>query len=156
MGPSLSWQSLSQHYVVLPQPTITHHLSALSTSLAPQIQTLIQKAEALVETQSTQVRNLEQRLEMIESAMLPVSSRSTTAASSGDDALESAQGGISEGGEGDNNDKVAAPRGLDSLAMKDMNPTQRRKVIMLKSKRKRLEEEQARMDRVIGEAVEVA
>ena len=142
-----------QHYVVLPQPTISHHLSALSTSLAPQIQILIQKAETLVENQSGQVKNLEQRLEMIESAMLPpASSRSTSNGRDDDSGLQTTQGDVGEeverAGEGEGKEEGrSVSRGLDGLSMTDMNPIQRRKVLMLRSKRKKLEEERARLDR---------
>jgi DASH complex subunit SPC19 len=129
-----------QHFLLLPHPTILAHKSALSASLAPQIDQLIARAESLVESESGRLQRLEERLQILQSAKLPV-----------------VEGGVRhpgtfvgegerEGGEGrgaqmkDGNDGGSRLEGLDP---KELNPAQRRKVAMLRGKRERLEKERA-------------
>lgn len=122
-----------QHFLLLPYPTILTHKSALSTSLAPQIDTLVNRAEALLSSESLRVKNLEDRLNILHSARLPHIEPVRPAhprtfareAREADGAGEEAAGGSR----------------LDGLEVKDLNPAQRRKVAMLRGKRERLEKE---------------
>ncbi|GFZ50560.1 hypothetical protein JCM24511_08317 [Saitozyma sp. JCM 24511] len=121
------------HFLLLPYPTILTHKSALSTSLAPQIDTLVNRAEALLSSESLRVKNLEDRLNILHSARLPHIEPVRPAhprtfareAREADGAGEEAAGGSR----------------LDGLEVKDLNPAQRRKVAMLRGKRERLEKE---------------
>ncbi|KAL7420555.1 hypothetical protein Q5752_004506 [Cryptotrichosporon argae] len=118
------------HFLVLPAPVITQHKAALSSSLAPQIDGLIARAETLLEGERGKLENLEARLEIIHSARLPAASAPRAPPSA------------------DGHDLPPLPPGqtyLDQLDAKDLAPAQRRKVAMLRGKRERLEKEKARL-----------
>jgi len=128
------WLAWPQHYLVLPHPTILAHKSALSTSLAPQIDQLITKAESSVEAEQGRVKRLEERLSILQSARLPLLPE--TSFREHDTEEEIGGVGVEEEDEGSK---------LVGLEMKELNPAQRRKVVMLKAKRERLEKERARL-----------
>ena len=99
--------------------------------MAPQIETLISKAERRIKAQWDTISNMEQRLEILSSNPLPdLSSSSAVPTLDGD--------GLSTGG---------PAAGLEQLELKDLNPAQRRHVVVLKNKRKRLEEERRKLER---------
>ncbi|KAK8858862.1 hypothetical protein IAR55_003093 [Kwoniella newhampshirensis] len=123
------------HFLVLPEPTISAHKSALASSLAPQIDQLIAKAEHMVESEKAKVANLEERLRILESARLP----SQTSAKS------SPLSSLSVGSLNDNGEEKDTTCQINDVNMKDLSILQRKKVMGLKQKRERLEREMARL-----------
>lgn len=129
---------ITQHYLVLPATQVQSHQSALSHSLAPQIEALIAKAEVVVSSQAKRVTNLEERLEIVRSAarqqlgaaaQASVSAGATAAAGAGADETQEAD------------DADVGRSKLDGLEMRELTVAQRRKVVMLRGKRDRLERE---------------
>ncbi|WWC71026.1 uncharacterized protein I206_104979 [Kwoniella pini CBS 10737] len=134
------------HFLVLPEPTILAHKSALSTSLAPQIDQLIIKAENMVENEKLKLNTMEERFKILESVKLPkqidnskslnlsLSSTTTTTTTTTNDELNKSQ---------DISCKI------NDLNLKDLSILQRKKIMMLKNKRERLEKELERLKVVI-------
>ncbi|ORX37129.1 hypothetical protein BD324DRAFT_624898 [Kockovaella imperatae] len=139
-----------QHFLLLPHPTISSYQSTMSTTMAPHIQDLISRAERALQAQSDVLANMEQKLDILSSAealsaippAAPSLSPGSTAA-----APSSAYDRTSDSS--DHEDGTHG-RTLDSLEIKELNPAQRRAVVVLKNKRKRLEEEKKRLERGIG------
>ncbi|OCF39702.1 DASH complex subunit SPC19 [Kwoniella heveanensis CBS 569] len=131
------------HYLVLPEPTIAAHKSALGASLAPQIEQLIVRAEGLVDSENAKVANLEERLRILESARLPPSSPQTglsfLSRSTRDTATASTTATTDNNVPADTSCKIA------DVDMKGLNVLQRKKMMMLKQKRERLEKEMKRL-----------
>lgn len=114
------------------------HKSALGSSLAPQVDQLITRAESAVESEKARVARLEERLSILQAAQLPpdlLPVRSTAAA--GVPGLDG-EGGEGEDGEGEGS-------ALDGLNMGELTAAQRRRVVMLRGKRQRLEKEKRRL-----------
>ncbi|WWD18754.1 hypothetical protein CI109_103209 [Kwoniella shandongensis] len=128
------------HFLVLPEPTISAHKSALATSLAPQIDQLISKAEHMVESEKAKVANLEERLRILESARLPSSQPQTTKSSLHSSTFSS----LSSNDTNNKQEKDTSCQIVD-LNMKDLSILQRKKVMALKQKRERLEREMTRL-----------
>ena len=122
---------------MLPYPTILAHKSALTTSLAPQIDTLISKAESHIGASSGKIQRLEERLGILQSARLPVLEElRTSIPKTFADGLEVEEQDVGGAGE---------ERYLDGLEMRELSVAQRRKVVMLKGKRERLDKERAKL-----------
>jgi DASH complex subunit SPC19 len=125
---------MRQHFLVLPATHVQSHQSAVSHSLAPQIEALIVKAENAIASQSKKVSNLEERFAIVQSARVPpVAVLPTLPAEDQGDRDQD----IEDVDEGDSWGKSR----LDGLEIKELTVAQRRKVIMLKGKRERLERE---------------
>jgi DASH complex subunit SPC19 len=90
----------------------------------------VNRAEALLSSESLRVKNLEDRLNILHSARLP-SIEPARPAHPRTFARE-AEGSV---------DEEAGGSRLEGLEVKDLNPAQRRKVAMLRGKRERLEKE---------------
>ncbi|WRT68047.1 uncharacterized protein IL334_005022 [Kwoniella shivajii] len=118
------------HFLVLPEPTILTHKSALATSLAPQIDQLIVKAENMVESEKARVSTLEERLKILQSSRPTPPTQPQTSLSSAveDDAQEK-----------DTTSKI------NDINMRELSILQRKKVMMLKQKRDKLEKELERL-----------
>ncbi|WVQ96301.1 hypothetical protein IAU59_003405 [Kwoniella sp. CBS 9459] len=123
------------HYLVLPEPTIAAHKSALGTSLAPQIEQLIVRAEGLVDSEKAKVANLEERLRLLESARLPPTSPTPSSAKTNTLLAQQKVDGLTA----DTACKIA------DVDMKGLSVFQRKKIMMLKQKRERLEREMKRL-----------
>ncbi|WVW84979.1 hypothetical protein I302_107015 [Kwoniella bestiolae CBS 10118] len=119
------------HFLVLPEPTILAHKSALSTSLAPQIDQLIVRAEGMVEHEKSRVSTLEERLIILQSARSPIL-----------DELPNASLPSSLVEEKDPQDTSCK---ISDLNLRELSILQRKKVMMLKQKRERLERELERL-----------
>lgn len=119
-----------QRYLVLPEPTVSAHKHVLSQHLAPQIDTLITKSESNIEAQRTKIKRLEERLSLLEQAKLPVLPDETASAEDSADA-------------GDDSDAMEDK--LQGVDLKEINPAQRRKIMLLKGKRARLEKERQQL-----------
>ncbi|WVR06586.1 hypothetical protein IAU60_003618 [Kwoniella sp. DSM 27419] len=117
------------HYLVLPEPTISAHKSALATSLAPQIDQLIVKAETQVDTEKSKVANLEERLRILEMARPKPAAQAQSAPSTAAVTCLPT----------DTGSKIA------DLNLRELSILQRKKVMMLKAKREKLEKELARL-----------
>ncbi|WVQ65350.1 uncharacterized protein L199_003526 [Kwoniella botswanensis] len=122
------------HFLVLPEPTILAHKSALSSSLAPQIDQLIVKAENMVEHEKSKVSTLEERLNILQSARSPrINSQPSNPISSPVSLAEET------GNKQDTSCKIS------DLNLRELSILQRKKVMMLKQKRERLEKELERL-----------
>jgi DASH complex subunit SPC19 len=88
----------------------------------------VNRAEALLSSESLRVKNLEDRLNILHSARLP-NIEPVRPAHPRTFAREAEGPGEEEGSR------------LEGLELKDLNPAQRRKVAMLRGKRERLEKE---------------
>ncbi|ORY22033.1 Spc19-domain-containing protein [Naematelia encephala] len=130
------------HYLLLPHPTIQSHTAALSTSLAPQIDALITKAENLVQGQSGRVDRLAERLSILQSARLPRSN--PTPIVDTDKTVKSTGLGPERGDEQGTEGNQQSCK-ISHLEMKDLSVGQRRKVVMLRGKRERLEKEREKL-----------
>jgi DASH complex subunit SPC19 len=116
-----------QKFLVLPQTTISTHLSSTSSLLSPEITKLLKRAEQLVEAERTKLAGIEKTIDILQSASLPTS-RPTP---SNDDNGE---------GEGDIwNDK------LDGIELRGLDIVQVKKIRMLRNKRERLEKERVKL-----------
>jgi DASH complex subunit SPC19 len=119
-----------QRYLVLPEPTVSAHKHLLSHHLAPQIDTLIAKSESNIEAQRSKIKRLEEHYSLLEQAKLP---------SLPNISAEGPAGGV------DTSDLGEGEEGMDDqlvgVDLKDITPAQRRKIMMLKGKRTRLERE---------------
>ncbi|RXK35773.1 hypothetical protein M231_06959 [Tremella mesenterica] len=132
------------HYLVLPQPTIQSYKSSLSSTLAPQIDALISRADNLLQEESIHMNRLEERLGILQSAKLPeVSNTSSEVTGSGNRRSKADE--VNRGRKGDEGDTKGGSK-LEGIEMKDLNPAQRRKIIMLRGKRERLEKERERLN----------
>jgi DASH complex subunit SPC19 len=128
-----------QRYLVLPTNIIQAHKHVLSQTLTPQIDNLLIRAETHLTSQGSKIARLEERLKLVEKARLPpmplrervVSHPRSFAGLVG---LEHGEEG--GGGEGSK---------LNGLEMRDLSIVQRRKVMMLRSKRERMEKELKRL-----------
>jgi DASH complex subunit SPC19 len=118
-----------QKFLVLPQTTISTHLSSTSSLLSPEITKLLKRAEQLVEAERTQLNGIEKTINILQSASIPPpSSRSTKPDERDDD------------GEGDIwNDK------LDGIELRGLDIVQVKKIRMLRNKRERLEKERVKL-----------
>ncbi|KAI9634822.1 uncharacterized protein MKK02DRAFT_37697 [Dioszegia hungarica] len=137
--------SNNHHFLVLPTTQVQSHQAAVSTSLAPQIENLIAKAEGAVASQVRKVAILEERLAIVQSARaVPTMVVQPDLPEAGDQ--EDEEGTEEENGE--EGDGWGGKSKLDGLEMRELTIAQRRKVIMLKGKRERLERERKElMDR---------
>ncbi|KAK4688295.1 DASH complex subunit SPC19, partial [Tremellales sp. Uapishka_1] len=115
------------HFLVLPLPAIQSQKTALAATIAPQIDQLIKKAEGLIEVEKARIGRMEERLQVLQSARMPVSTPSMP---------------IPEFETVDENDTTNR---LVEIDMKGMTIAQRKKHAMLKSKRDRLEKELSRL-----------
>lgn len=103
-----------------------------ATSLRPQIDSLVERAETLVSAEATQVSHARARLQQLESALKPALPRAPKYASSFLSSEEERVGcKLGEVGEVE--------------ARKDLTMAQRRKIGMLRNKRERLERERAQL-----------
>jgi DASH complex subunit SPC19 len=118
-----------QKFLVLPQTTISTHLSSTSSLLSPEITKLLKRAEQLVEAERTKLAGIEKTINILQSASLPTS-RPTP---SNDDSRE----GEGEGGIW--NDK------LDGIELRGLDIVQVKKIRMLRNKRERLEKERIKL-----------
>ncbi|WVQ84378.1 hypothetical protein IAT38_006530 [Cryptococcus sp. DSM 104549] len=121
------------HFLVLPEPTIMAHKSALAASLAPQIDQLIAKAEGAVDAEQTKVAHMEERLRILESARLPAP-----------EPIRPSSSGL-PGGANTASQKTDTSCKIADLNVKELSILQRKKMMMLKQKRERLEKEMARL-----------
>lgn len=119
----MSW--LDQKFLVLPQTTISTHLSSTSSLLSPEITKLLKRAEQLVEAERTKLAGIEKTIDILQSASLPTS-RPTP---SNDDNRE----------EDIWNDK------LDGIEVRGLDIVQVKKIRMLRNKRERLEKERVKL-----------
>ncbi|OCF56832.1 DASH complex subunit SPC19 [Kwoniella mangroviensis CBS 10435] len=122
------------HFLVLPEPTILAHKSALSSSLAPQIDQLIAKAESMVEYEKSKVSTLEERLSILQSARTPPINPQPSNPTSLPASLAE---------ETDNKQDTSCK--ISDLNLRELSILQRKKVMMLKQKRERLEKELERL-----------
>ena len=104
------------------------HKNLLSQALAPQIDGLIAKAESSIDAQRAKIARLEERLAILQQ------SRAAPTQPAQNDSTSSI-----DHGENDQDDVWDSK--LEGIDMKALTPAQRRQFIMLKGKRKRLEEE---------------
>ncbi|WWC62879.1 uncharacterized protein I303_105477 [Kwoniella dejecticola CBS 10117] len=130
------------HFLVLPEPTILAHKSALSTSLAPQIDQLIVKAETMVDGEKSKVNTMEERLKILESAKIPPAEAEIQHANPLSNSTNTSKSSAGQGTGTDTSCKIA------ELNMRDLSILQRKKVMMLKTKRERLEKELERLKAV--------
>ncbi|WVF68774.1 hypothetical protein IAT40_003546 [Kwoniella sp. CBS 6097] len=124
------------HYLVLPEPTIVAHKSALGASLAPQIEQLIVRAEGLVGSEKAKVANLEERLRILESARLPPPSPPSISSHTLASQSTSTNSDLAD---------VDTSCKITDVDMKGLSIFQRKKIMMLKQKRERLEREMRRL-----------
>lgn len=117
-----------QWFLVLPEPTVTRRRHEYASSLRPQIDTLVERAETLVSAEAAQVSAARARLEQLQSALKPALPRAPKYASSFRDADE---------------ERLASK--LGDLEGRDLTMAQRRKIGMLRNKRERLEKERAKL-----------
>jgi DASH complex subunit SPC19 len=118
-----------QKFLVLPQTTISTHLSSTSSLLSPEITKLLKRAEQLVEAERTKLAGIEKTINILQSASLPTS-RPTP--SNDDNREEDGDGGIW-------NDK------LDGIELRGLDIVQVKKIRMLRNKRERLEKERIKL-----------
>lgn len=60
-----------QWFLVLPEPTVTKRRHEYASSLRPQIDALVDRAEALVALEKAQLEHMHQRLDALQSALKP-------------------------------------------------------------------------------------
>ncbi|WWC88400.1 uncharacterized protein L201_003311 [Kwoniella dendrophila CBS 6074] len=136
------------HFLLLPEPTILTHKSALASSLAPQIDQLITKAENMVQSENSKLVTLEERLKILESSKLPTISSSSSNSNNANNNkfnLSSSTFNNDNDNDGTENEKQDTSCKVTNINTKDLSITQRRKLMMLKSKREKLEKELERL-----------
>jgi DASH complex subunit SPC19 len=116
-----------QKFLVLPQTTISTHLSSTSSLLSPEITKLLKRAEQLVEAERTKLAGIEKTINILQSASIPPPSSRSTKPDEGDDE------------EGIWNDK------LDGIELRGLDIVQVKKIRMLRNKRERLEKERIKL-----------
>jgi DASH complex subunit SPC19 len=116
-----------QKFLVLPQTTISTHLSSTSSLLSPEITKLLKRAEQLVEAERTKLNGIEKTINILQSASIPPPSSRSTKPDEGDDE------------EGIWNDK------LDGIELRGLDIVQVKKIRMLRNKRERLEKERVKL-----------
>jgi DASH complex subunit SPC19 len=116
-----------QKFLVLPQTTISTHLSSTSSLLSPEITKLLKRAEQLVEAERTKLAGIEKTINILQSASIPPPSSRSTKTDQGDDE------------EGIWNDK------LDGIELRGLDIVQVKKIRMLRNKRERLEKERIKL-----------
>jgi DASH complex subunit SPC19 len=116
-----------QKFLVLPQTTISTHLSSTSSLLSPEITKLLKRAEQLVEAERTKLAGIEKTINILQSASIPPPSSRSTKPDEGDDE------------EGIWNDK------LDGIELRGLDIVQVKKIRMLRNKRERLEKERVKL-----------
>ncbi|KAI5452961.1 hypothetical protein NCC49_006495 [Naganishia albida] len=124
--PRLTKVLANEHlYLLLPDPLLQEYKTELADSLVPQINTLVERAEEVIQRDEKKMKSLEERLNIIRSNKTSETEPTTSS-------------GIQ---------RSAFPSfpTASALDMKALNPAQRRKLVMLKGKRERLERELARM-----------
>ena len=119
----------TQRFLVLPETTVHTHKAALAHHLTPQIENLISKAESSLEAQRAKIKRLEEKLSILEDAR---------GASSGgvDDKQAPAQPPVDDFDEDQSMDSQ-----LEDVDLRGLDAAQRKRLIMLKGKRRRLEAE---------------
>ncbi|GHJ85019.1 hypothetical protein NliqN6_1421 [Naganishia liquefaciens] len=127
--PRLNKVLANEHlYLLLPDPLLQGYKAELADSLKPQINTLVERAEEVIQRDEKKMKSLEERLAIIRS------NKTTSPTDPTPPSDPSHQSAFPT--------TRSAPPSFD---MKALNPTQRRKMVMLKGKRERLERELARM-----------
>lgn len=129
-----------QRFLVIPNTTVHAHMAHLSTSLKPQIDALITRAEDLVEHEKDHVGSLEKRLAIMQSASVPV----PLPLASNTDGQEHEEG--QERGDG-----IDLECQLDDIDIRSLSVLQRRRIMLLRSKREKLERERIKYGLVDGE-----
>ena len=127
---------MRQRFLVLPAPQIQAYQAQISSSIAPQIETLISRAEALRSSQAARQANLEERLSIVASRHQPASRMVSASAASG----KAAEDGDAQAEE-DEEEVDFEHNYIADIPMKDYSIPQRRKIAGLKSRRARLEKE---------------
>lgn len=113
------------HFLLLPAPLLKQYKGELADSLSPQIETLIERAERILEREEAKKAGLKERLELLKSAQpstRPTAIKPITV-----------------------KPMKPFPSSSTTLDVKELNPMQRRKMMILKGKRERLEKEMARL-----------
>ena len=119
----------NQRFLVLPETTVHTHKAALAHHLTPQIENLIAKTESSLEAQRAKIKRLEEKLSILEDAR---------GVSRGmDDGPMPVQAGVVD----DVGEEQSMDSQLDDVDMKGLDAAQRKRMIMLKGKRRRLEAE---------------
>ncbi|EJT47772.1 hypothetical protein A1Q2_04178 [Trichosporon asahii var. asahii CBS 8904] len=117
-------------FLVLPEPTVTKRRHEYASSLRPQIDSLVERAETLVSSESSQLLHARARLQQLESALRPALPAAPRYANT---FLSSEE------------EKVGCKLENNLEGRKDLTMAQRRKIGMLRNKRERLERERAKL-----------
>ncbi|KAJ9114149.1 hypothetical protein QFC20_001665 [Naganishia adeliensis] len=125
--PRLTKVLANEHlYLLLPDPLLQEYKTELADSLVPQINMLVERAEEVIQRDEKKMKSLEERLTII---------RFNKTSS---DAEPSSSNGPQQSA-------FASTSATPAFDTKALSPAQRRKMVMLKGKRERLERELARM-----------
>jgi DASH complex subunit SPC19 len=136
-------QSDKQRFLVLPRPIIQSHLDAVSETIAPQIEKLLERAQVLVEAQQSKLQSKESTVKILQSASIPPSSLSVSASAS-------ASADIDQETSTEEGDVWSRGSQLDGVELKGLDLAQIKKIKLLKSKRERLEKERVRLGLIEG------
>ncbi|KAJ9119425.1 hypothetical protein QFC24_005658 [Naganishia onofrii] len=140
--PRLTKVLANEHlYLLLPDPLLQEYKTELADSLVPQINTLVERAEEVIERDEKKMKSLEERLAIIRANKDPTDAdtqqtKSTNARNPTITAFASSSSASA----------VAAKHApTPTFDVKSLNPAHRRKIVMLKGRRERLEKELARL-----------
>ncbi|KAJ9098283.1 hypothetical protein QFC21_004612 [Naganishia friedmannii] len=140
--PRLTKVLANEHlYLLLPDPLLQEYKIELADSLVPQINTLVERAEEVIQRDEKKMKSLEERLAIIRANKNPTDP----------DALQTksanARNATATAFPSSSSSAVAAAKHVPTPTFdtKSLNPAHRRKMVMLKGRRERLEKELARL-----------
>jgi DASH complex subunit SPC19 len=122
----------NQRYLVLPHTTIQTELTTLSRDLAPQIDKLLKRADILLEAEKQKLEGIENTIKILKSNPTPTPAPAPTFL----------HNSTEEEGEDEGDMWSSKTEGLD---MKGLSMSQIKKINLMRNKRKRLEDERAKL-----------
>ncbi|KAJ9117580.1 hypothetical protein QFC22_004430 [Naganishia vaughanmartiniae] len=139
--PRLTRVLANEHlYLLLPDPLLQEYKTELADSLVPQINTLVERAEEVIERDEKKMKSLEERLAIIRANKNP-SEQDAQQTNPSTARARTATAFVSSSSAGGAAKNIPTP----AFDAKSLNPAHRRKLVMLKGKRERLEKELARL-----------